>query len=47
MSDTGFRLPKAVAAKMVEDNLNRHTKGVKTVFNTQLADSNSLRKESQ
>ena len=46
MSDTGFRLPKSVAAKMIDDFENKDTKNIKSVFNTQMT-GNSLRKESQ
>ena len=46
MSESGFNLPKHAASTMVSDFFNKDAKGLKTVYNTYVADSKSLREQS-
>ena len=46
MSDTGFNLPKHVAAKMVNDLMMGETKNKSTVFDTHFTNSKSMKQQS-
>tara|TARA_B110000503_G_C6826495_1_gene281003 strand:+ start:64 stop:282 length:219 start_codon:yes stop_codon:yes gene_type:complete len=46
MSESGFNLPKHAASTMVSDFFNKDSKGLKTVYNTYVSDSKSLREQS-
>ena len=43
MTDSGFRIPKSVAAAMVDELHNSDIKGIKTVYNTNVTNSKSHR----
>ena len=46
MSDTGFNLPKHVAAQMVNDTMMGETKNKSTVFDTHFTNSKSMKQQS-
>ena len=46
MSESGFNLPKNVASTMVNDFFVGDTKNIKTVFNTYVTNSKSIREQS-
>ena len=46
MSESGFNLPKNAASTMVNDFFLKESKGIKTVYNTYVTESKSLREQS-
>ena len=45
MSESGFNLPKHVAADMVKDFFIGDSKNIKTIYNTYVTESKSLREQ--
>ena len=43
MSESGFNLPKSVASNMVSEMFIGETKNIKSVYNTYVTNSKSLR----